>query len=158
MAHSAKKARRARHAVPLRNHCSGDVKCDLLDAIGGRWRDTSSVRRANARQIELFADVNSDVEHVVIPVSLVIAAPSALLIELRNVAVNLAAVLAVLGGVAVNLGLGILQTLVTRLALVVVGTRRTAEWQRQSDSQCTHQDNSNWFSHMCTSTRTVVRL
>jgi hypothetical protein len=93
--------------------------------------------------------VDADVEQVVIPFGFMLAAPSAFLIELGDVVCNSVAVLAVFGGVAVNLGLGIVQTLVAVLGIIVIGSRRTTEWQGQSHSKCTHQDETNWFSHMC---------
>ena len=82
------------------------------------------MRRASARQIELLADVNADIEEAVVPFDLVVAAPGAFVFELGDIVVNLAAVLAIFRGVAVNLGLGILQALMTRI--FIIGARRAA--------------------------------
>jgi hypothetical protein len=61
----------------------------------------------------LVVDVNPHVKQAVIPIRMMVAAPLTLLVKLCDIFAHLAAVVAILGGIAVYFGLGAVKALPT---------------------------------------------
>lgn len=83
-------------------------------------------------------DVDAEVEGIVIPVGMVVAAPLALAIEAIDIAIDLPAITAVAIGVAVDAFLIVLNAAVTFVApvvVVVIGAGRAAQGERESDGE-----------------------
>ena len=71
-------------------------------------------------------DVDAEVESVVIPIGVMLAAPLAFAIEAVDIAIDLPAVRAIAGGVAIDAFLGVAEALVAFVAPVVIGARGAA--------------------------------
>jgi hypothetical protein len=76
-------------------------------------------------------DVNSNVEAGMIPISVMITAPTAVCFQAVNIAINLAAVLAVARAIAINSGTIRLQTPVAVVGPVAIAKRCAAHGQRE---------------------------
>jgi len=81
-------------------------------------------------------DVDADVEAGVVPIGVMIAAPSAVVFHAVDVVVDLRTIVAVTRGVMVDAGLIVFEALVTRIAVVGFRAERGSDGQCQTAGQC----------------------
>jgi hypothetical protein len=90
-------------------------------------------------------DVDAEVEDVMVPIGVMLAAPVAFAVEAIDIVSDLATVWAIARGVAVDAFFGVAKALVAVVAPIVVGAGGAAKRKRESDGERGRENEAEMF-------------